>query len=141
MSDKQNTTSSQQTLQQQRAKHAWDAVNNQNSREDKFKKEFTSNVRKLPSMVINDGLGQALAFLLAQAKGKKDDAHYVVYKAVSDWVCQQLKLNCQGTGLMDYLLADDTKSSHYRRASTEALAYLTWLKRFTEAKETEWNIK
>lgn len=141
MSDKQNTTSSQQTLQQKRAKHAWDVVNNQNRGGQKFKKEFTSNVRKLPSMIINDGLGQSLAFLLAQAKGKKDDAHYVVYKAVSDWVCQELKLNCTGTGLMDYLLDETTKSSHYRRASTEALAYLTWLKRFTEAKEMEWEIK
>lgn len=127
MSDKQNTTSSQQTLQQQRAKHAWadvDGLKNAN-----YRNEYGTIIRGLPAMILRDGLGHTLAFL--QSKKDKPE-HKAVYKQISTWVCKRLA-NDESLDLLEGWLLKKS-SSDYRRATTEALAYVHWLKRFVEAK-------
>lgn len=117
--------SQQQTLQQQRASHAWNQVE-KIEKEPTNKKEYGALVRGLPAMIQHDGLAPSLAFL--KAKGK--DHHKKAYSQVSDWVKSQLGIR---NDFLEYLLTTD--SNTYRYATTEALAYLTWLKRFVEAKE------
>ncbi len=52
-----------------------------------------------------------------------------MFQHLSTWVCSQLK---SGTGnLLDRVLTMD--SQRYRLATSEALAFLQWLKRFAEA--------
>ncbi|MDW8172388.1 MAG: type III-B CRISPR module-associated protein Cmr5 [Anaerolineae bacterium] len=113
----------QQTLQQRRAAHAWEAVEQVDKKS--FKKDYGSLVRSLPAMIQTDGLAHTLAFL--NAKGKEH--HKSAYNTVSQWVMSQLG---KSGNLLEALLEFSTND--YRRATSEALAYLHWLKRFVEAK-------
>lgn len=123
------TITNQQTLQQKRAAHAWEKVKDVRGDSDKPSekaKKYGSLVRSLPAMIQSDGLATSLAFLLA----KNEEHHKNAYDHVSEWVMGQLdetsKLN-----LLEWVL--ENSSTHYRRAASEALAYLNWLKRFAEA--------
>jgi CRISPR type III-B/RAMP module-associated protein Cmr5 len=53
----------------------------------------------------------------------------VAYNHVSTWVSQELGVQDDFLG---WLLQQST--ADYRRATAEVLAYLSWLKRFAEAK-------
>lgn len=117
--------SNQRTLQQKRAKHAWDAVTNLRLSEELLEK-YCSLVRSLPAMIQTNGLAPTLAFL--NAKGKEH--HKTAYAQLQSWM--QLQMGFQGE-LIKYLLMSDSLT--YRQATTEAQAYLNWLKRFTEAQE------
>lgn len=117
--------SQQQTLQQERAKHAWQEVEGVLRLNKDQRKEYSALVRGLPAMIQHDGLAPALAFL--KAKGKEH--HKTAYTQLQSWM--QLQMDFQGE-LIEYLLMSDSLT--YRHATTEAQAYLNWLKRFTEAK-------
>ncbi len=122
------TQSYQQTLQQERAKHAFGKV--ENAAKTKSAKEYGSLVRGLPAMIQTDGIGAALAFL--KAKGKEH--HLSAYGHLDDWLRQPKQFNFQGD-LLEWLLTQPT--SVYRQVANEAVAYLLWLKRFAEAKGLE----
>jgi CRISPR-associated protein Cmr5 len=164
------------TLEQERAKHAWDCVQNclnqaiqqleqaiqeleaeiaheadrnrqenlkkrrkeyqdrlQNLRSEKggdeWKGKYGSVVRKLPSYILTNGLGQTLAFLKAKGKGEPGNEHEVLYRHLADWVGR--KVHADGD-LLSWLVNTAT-SQQYRLATMEALALLQWLKRFAEA--------
>lgn len=121
-----------QTLQQKRAASAWAQITVVEAENDKFKKEYGSLIRGLPAMILNDGLAQSLAFLLAKGKDDRTKPHTAAYKHLSIWVCQQLKVE-QDLDLLQWVL--QKSSADYRRAASESLAYLHWLKRFVEAKD------
>ena len=123
------TQSSQQTLQQKRAQHAYGKVKALDERTTQVK-EYGSLVRGLPAQIQIDGLGAALAFL--QAKGK--DYHLAAYRHLEDWLRQPDQFAFQGD-LLEWLLGQSTVT--YRQVTSEALAYLVWLKRFVEAKGWE----
>lgn len=121
-----------QTLEQDRAASAWkniEDVEKDYGNNEKGKKEYGSLVRGLPAMILSDGLAQTLAFLLAKSKSGESKSHTLAYKQLSDYVCQRLDAN---PDLLKWVL--EQSSGDYRRAATEALAYLHWLKRFAEAK-------
>lgn len=109
------------TIEQERAAFAWAKVN---SVTDKAK--YKDVIRKFPSMVINNGLGQALAFLLA-----KGQEHGQLYSHLQEWLRDKKKLVDKQKDLLDGLAQED--STAYRHATMEALALATWLKRFAEA--------
>jgi CRISPR-associated protein Cmr5 len=122
----------QQTLQQKRAAHAWARVESIVSRPEDFRKKYGSQVRGLPSLIQSDGLGQTLAFLKAKDKDKRDSYYFSAYNHIDSWTQDKDSgLNVQGD-LLKWLL--EQSSTDYRRATAEVLAYLSWLKRFAEAK-------
>lgn len=122
--------SPQQTLQQRRAVHAWDCIERV---PESIQKKYGQLVRGLPSLVQSDGLGQTLAFLKAKDKNKGNSEHIVAYQHVSDWIRKEFDISYgNGETLLEWLLKQETPM--YRRASAEVLAYLSWLKRFAEAK-------
>lgn len=117
----------QQTLDQARAKQAWEDV--QEAKKDEgFRRKYGSLARKVPMMVLTNGLGQTLAFLCAKGKGDLSNEHMLLYNHLSRWVIG--RVNSHGD-LLAWVRRSDSVA--YRRATTEALAYLAWLKRFAEA--------
>lgn len=147
MTDKTNH-SQQKTLGQRRAADAWERVKHVEARKTtgengkKFAKEYGSLVRGLPAMIQSQGLAPALSFL--KAKGKEH--HNTAYEQVSSWVMHELSGKREDLenkadkypvksdlGLLEWILHQD--SIQYRRATTIALAYLNYLKRFAEAKK------
>lgn len=127
-----------QTTEQERAKSAWANVEETNTKS--YKKEYGSQARGLPAMIQTNGLGQTLAFL--KAKGKNEDnAYKQLYAHLSKWgfarltggnAAQSLPGGRTTSDLLEYLIHHD--SAVYRRATSEALAYALWLRRFAEAK-------
>jgi len=115
------------TLEQERAKYAWDCV--QEAKEKSFAGDYRSIALKAPSLILTNGLGQTLAFLKAKGKGEPGNEHEVLYQHLEGWLQKQLGIN---GNLLDWLVNTAT-SQQYRLATMEALALLQWLKRFAEA--------
>lgn len=96
---------------------------------DNFRKAYGSLARKTPALIMSAGLGPTLAFLRAKGKDKGWDEHNVLYRHLSGWVVKRLPGN--PGDLLD--VVRQNSSDVYRLATVEALAFLTWLKRFAEA--------
>lgn len=77
-------TDSKPTLDQRRAQHAWQAVQNAKAKTGSHSKQepkkFGGQAKKLPVRIMTSGLGQALGFLKA-----KDYAPGLLAE-LSDWV-------------------------------------------------------
>ena len=112
-------------LDRNRAAAAWNNI--QSVKPESFQAKYGSLARNLPTMIQVNGLAQTLAFL--RAKGK--NYHNQAFAHLSDWVCD--RFNWTGGDLLSKVIAADMDSQRYRLATTEALAFLQWLKRFAEA--------
>jgi CRISPR-associated protein Cmr5 len=118
----------QQTEDQRRANRAWECINN--VRHEPAASNYASLAQKMPSYILTNGLGQTLAYL--RAKTSPGNEHDFLYRHVSGWVCEQLAPGKdKPRSLLEWLIQND--SNLYRRATTETLAFLAWLKRFAEA--------
>ena len=152
--------SKRQTKEQERAKYAWERIEDvqqfakelaqkeevkqrkagkpieeaQKKGADKarsFENDYGSQARGLPALIQVNGLGQTLAYLLSKGKNDSEKPHQKLYAHLAKWVKGEMKWN-DDTELMQKLT--HCSSTHYRRATTEAMALLVWLRRFTEAR-------
>lgn len=119
--------SNQRTLEQKRAEDAWNQVTQVKDRGKLYAKEYNSLARGSIAYIQINGLGQVLAFWRA----KNEAHHHALYEHVSGWVCKQMGIN-NNLHLLEWIVKD-ASSEQYRRATTEAIAYLMWIKRFAEA--------
>jgi len=119
-----------QTLEQQRAKYALDVVNEQKGK--KSAEDYGRFVRRMPAMILNNGLGQALAFLLADGEA----ASKSLYDNIQDWLCGS---GANSRPRMIYakqdLIAELMEGSReqYIQAHQETLYLLSWMKKFVDA--------
>ena len=125
------------TLDQRRAKHAWKAVlsfatfQNDGRQYGDSAKEYAREAKKLPIRILNAGLGQGLAFILAKAKDRKPNLTRL-HEDLTDWVLRERPMRAtKRNSLLESILEGD--SEFLRRATDEALAYLSWLNRFAAA--------
>ena len=130
---------SQSTLDQRRAQHAWKAVERAGQLPQKDAKDFAREAKRLPIRIKTAGLGQALAFLNAKAKPDKDGADYrsQLLRELGDWLLKDRGLAPRPKGsdgrnaVIQAIICGD--ATLLRRATEEALFYLQWLTRFSEA--------
>jgi CRISPR-associated protein Cmr5 len=129
----ERTLSNRQSLDQQRAAHAWQNVKQvDESGSDKLRKRYAALARKTPANIQSSGLGQTLAFLRAKAGRDRQGGEWMLYQHVSAWVMKQMKQpDHQADQLLEWVIQENT--AKYRQATAEAMAYLGWLKRFAEA--------
>jgi CRISPR-associated protein Cmr5 len=125
-----------QRLEQKRAVEAWSCVQyvNEEIEDIKFKKEYRSLVLKLPSLILTNGLGQTLAFLKSKGKGNESNAEEKVYQDLQGWLTNTEIINwgtVKQSELIERIMA--INSDKYRLITAETLAFLNWLKRFTDA--------
>ena len=102
---------------------------------------YVSYVEGLPATILQNGLGQALATLLAGAKlaepaNKRSDderARETLYRQTQAWLCRSGgdAPYPDQIDLMHAITQGDEDA--YLRAQAEALAYLRWLKKFAVA--------
>ncbi len=124
-----------QTLEQKRAKHALEKI--KAVKQDKAD-DYVRHVKALPAAILMNGLGQALATELASGKND-NDPHRLLANHVSEWLLSKeanTKYASEGpradaTSLLDQITARDQDA--YLWAQTEAIAYVTWLKKFANA--------
>lgn len=116
------------TLEQERASFAMKKVLISLSEEDKGK--YATLIRKLPAMVIHNGLGQSMAYLLADDEGKKQRPSWKLYESLQEWLCNRRNIY-QGTDLIESLMEGERKN--YLYAQQEALSLLAWMTKFADA--------
>ncbi|GBD21228.1 hypothetical protein HRbin28_01677 [bacterium HR28] len=121
----------QRTLEQQRAAAAWQCVTA--ARNTQYAEDYGQLARQAASLVQMHGLGQTLAFLMSKRPKKQNEVngHLQLARDLSRWVSQQI-LGESRDDLREWI-ASQADVAAYRRATVEALAFLTWLKRFAEA--------
>ncbi len=128
---------SRPTLDQRRAQHAWKAV--ERARKLNDPKNFAREAKRLPVRIKTAGLGQALAFLYAKSESDKGDEDYRsrLLKELGDWLLEKRRLvpSPKGTNGRNAVIRAiiDGNADLLRRATEEALLYLQWLTRFSEA--------
>lgn len=131
-----------QDLAQQRAKHAWEAVQAASALSDKDAKDFGGQAKKLPMRIRAAGLGQALAFVRAKAKpSEKDDkkkhhGHILLLEQLGGWVLHRLGEQAKPDPVRDDTVLKtilNNDATFLRRATLEAMAWLEWVNRFAEA--------
>jgi len=119
-----------ESLEQKRAKLAWEFVQGLKDKRKDKQKDFKSVIRKLPAMILTSGYGQTIAFHLAKGK---DKPHYAIIKNVVAAIYELTKISDIETPekLMEKITSTDHET--YILLSKETLKYATWLKRFAEA--------
>jgi CRISPR-associated protein Cmr5 len=113
------------TIAQVRSKFALDELKNvQAADQEKFKK-LTAG---LPAMILQNGLGHSLAFLLAKGKGE----HTAAFSIIAAWLKNQgiVKGASQGEAMAELSTIPQTD---YLRGQEEALQVLEWVKRYANA--------
>lgn len=122
----QNTPPVTQSLEQKRAQHAWELT------ADAPSDEYLSLVRGAAATIMTSGLGQAIAFWIS----KDEDAHAQVADALAKWLLRDhgeyRDTSPNRRNVLDVIRTCDSVT--YRQYTSEAMAFLQWLKRFAEAK-------
>jgi len=96
-----------------------------------FKKEYRSYVKKIPSMILSNGLGQTLAFI--KSKAKNGNAYDYIYNQITDYMKSEhtSRIRMQNNQeLVKWVISCD--STTYRYITQEILAFFNWLRRFAE---------
>lgn len=122
-----------QSIEQQRAFYAYQQASTwANAQKDLDK--FKTLTPKIPTMILQNGLGQTLSFLLA------DGSHAAtqLYQFMQNWLCstnneenRPCKVYPQGE-LIEKLISGNRDD--YMRAQQETLALFNWVKKFVDAK-------
>lgn len=119
-------------LERGRAEFAYDCVK-QAKEELKIEKqrEYRSYSRKIPQMILSNGLGQTLAFIYA--KKEEGNAYDLIYRQLTDYlkrVSTRINMPDNQIELIEWIISLD--SYHYRHVTEELLSFLSWLKKFAE---------
>ena len=119
------------TLGQKRAKFALEEVLNIKC----DKKEFKNFSAGAPSMILQNGFGQALAFWIS----KGTDKHIVLFDIIKKWLSYNEndvdnKFVDNAVTRKDFIKKlSDMKQADYLTAQKETLALLEWVKRYANA--------
>ena len=121
------------TLDQRRARHAWEAVARVKGRPGDVQKAYQREAKRLPVRTLTAGVGHALAFL----KAKNNDANDELLRDVADWIIDKRKRPDSPAERppADALIKEIVKGdgTFLQVTTDEVLAYMQWLTRFAEA--------
>lgn len=130
------------SLEQNRATYALELVSAFADRESSLNKaKLQTHIQKAPIRILQNGLGQALAFLLADNENKTGANRQPsgeLYDHLQDWLCGATSdsrpcriYSGQQCNLMKQLIEGDRQQ--YMLAQEEALKLFVWLKKFADA--------
>ena len=113
------------SLEQDRAAFAWVAVKSVKGKN--FEKDYKSLVKKVPILIMTNGLGNTLGYLKSK-KGKEQ--HEELIGNINRWAT---KREFGGEDTLEWIMDGKTSSFQVMQASREILRMLNWLKRFATA--------
>lgn len=119
-------------LEKGRAEFAYECMMEIVNTTDEKKKEYRSYIRRLPTMILTNGLGQALAFVVA--KSENGNAYELIYKQLTNYMkskyITKIQMPQDEKEFLKWVISCDSQT--YRYITQEILAFLNWLKRFAE---------
>lgn len=125
--------STRKGLEQGRAKFAYEKASEGSG--IKRKKEYKAYVRKIPTLIKTNGLGETFSFVKAKKVKKAEEtdkpgyAYYLIYDQTSQWLKDNGFLK-QNEDLVEWIVSLD--SPMYRAVTNEVLSLFKWLSRFSE---------
>ena len=119
------------TLDQKRAKFAWEETQNQYKKKDEKEfKEYRNLVKSAPAMVMTNGLMQTLAFLKGKSKSN-DDPYNTLICQIREWLERRDIISGRDFSQMMQTLYE-MNSHEYQMATEETTAILRWLRQFVD---------
>ncbi|NPV10608.1 MAG: type III-B CRISPR module-associated protein Cmr5 [Ignavibacteria bacterium] len=107
--------------------------------------KYASYVKKIPAMILSNGLGQTLAFIFSKRKKTSENnapgtennpknAYDLIYKHLTDYLksntVARINMPHDQNDLLEWVISLDSKN--YRFITQELIAFLSWVKRFAE---------
>ena len=124
------------TLEQKRALYALNTIRAHERKGKGYRDTYLTVVRGLPGMILQNGLGQALAFLLARAEGKRQGPEYQLYTELQTWLVGARDADHQervypAGDLLDALVSGTRQQ--FQQAQVRALDLMAWMRKFADA--------
>ncbi len=129
----------QESLDQQRARYAWEKVQRQT-------KEYATLAKGAPALIMGSGLMPVLAFYHGKGKGNDKDHHRALLNHICEWLHKRFGDRIKGDAfdkdpfkaVMSALTGDagGDAAEHarfYQHATEEAMAILRWIRQFAAA--------
>lgn len=122
-----------ENIQQERAKFAIEQLEKISSNQV-IDKDIATFIVGMPNMILSNGIGQTMAFLLA-----KTDKEKKVYRILKNWICKKYaNLGFTDKSDMDFIKTFCTlKQDKYLEIQRECLHLCEWLKRYARAFQEE----
>lgn len=122
-----------ENIQQERAKFAIEQLEKISSNQV-IDKDTATFIVGMPNMILSNGIGQTMAFLLA-----KTDKEKKVYIILKNWICKKYaNLGFTDKSDMDFIKTFCTlKQDKYLEIQRECLHLCEWLKRYARAFQEE----
>lgn len=117
-----------QSLEQQRMKKAYKYACIAKG-EEKIESKYATLAKKLPSMIVHNGLITTIAFLRSKEKNE-EDATKLLLSQLIEYLSKELKTENNYDAVIAKLHNIDLID--YIRISNEMIAFSTWLKRIAE---------
>lgn len=101
--------------------------------------EFAKLAQGLPAMILQNGFGHTLAFLLSKGTDdksrnfKENDRHIQAFDIIVKWLKESRILSATDRDEAIRALSGQLSQADYLRAQQEALAVLEWVKRYANA--------
>lgn len=128
-----------QTKQQQRASFALEKIESL-SNNGKINSDLATFIVGMPNMILSNGLGQTLAFLLSKGntKGEKGAKQMKIFLALKEWLEKSFEADFPKSDNMAFLKQLNVISQQkYLNAQNECLRLVEWLKRYARAFEDQ----
>lgn len=119
-----------QLVEQERAAYALKKITEAKGAPIK-QSELKAYASSLPSLILKNGLGQAMAFAKSKSDSKGKGLSWdLLYKMLEEWL-KKPGQPYAGKSLLEGITSTD--QSVYRQAQAEALALLVWIRRFARS--------
>lgn len=118
------------TLEQLRAKYAWEKAKDNSLKEDKGK-AFKSLAKGAPALIMSNGLMPSIAFWWSKNENKQPECKQLV-RIILGWLNERNIIKSSDfTEAMEDLQVK--KQEKFREATEETLEFLKWLRNFASA--------
>ena len=115
------------TLEQQRAKDAWE-------KSDGCSKEYMNLAKALPALIMNSGLMQTMAFLHEKGSGNRGSPPEELAKHLRSWLSARFPGSVREgfNEFMEDLMGAGPRT--YQDVTAEAMAWLRWMRQMAAAR-------
>jgi len=126
--------------EQERSDFALKQLKNTFSNDEDFiiSEKLANFIVGAPTMILQNGFGQTMAFLLSKCKGKTDkkDKHFFTFTTIAMWSERiNEKVPPERSGFFETV--SNLEQNDYLELQEEALKMLQWLKRYARAFQEE----
>ena len=129
------------TLVQKRSEFALRKLLEEARIQEKDDKEFKNFIIGTPSMILQNGFGQSLAFWASKVsktnKNKSEDRYYFVLSTIAEWL-KEMRIYNETKDKSGYVglikcISNDFTQQEYLKAQKETISILEWLKVYAQA--------